>query len=529
MAQKPIAMEQLKQILQLHHQNIPIREIVRRTGVSRNSVKKYLRRISDQPVCPVQGGSLGVGRKDDPGINQPGDHLYINQDDLQQQALRLEQLQQYINAHLSELNRTGVTRRLLWQEYLELHPDGYGYSQFCFHWASCLKQKDVVMHLDYKPGDMIMIDFAGKKLSYLDKDTGEIISCEVFVSILPFSGLIFCMAVSSQKSADFILCINDMLKYYGGVTATILGDNFKTAVVRSCRYEPQFTELCYQLSEHYGTTFSATRPYSPRDKAMVERAVNIVYTHIYAPLRDCLHYSIGSLNKAIREHLDLLNHKLYKNTAFSRFDLFNGSEKPLLHPLPSHPFSLKKVVMLTVQRNYHVQLSETHRYYSVPYQYVGKKVKVLYDSRTVEVYYDHNRIALHVHKMHHQVYSTLTEHMPPHHQRMEQIKGWNKEDLLEQADRLGKNVRQAAELILTSNSYIEQNYKSCFGMLMLGKKYGSTRLEAACSRALQGTRVTYTLIKNILEKGLDKQADLFSRQSGSIPQHDNIRGKDNYK
>lgn len=185
--------------------------------------------------------------------------------------------------------------------------------------------------------------------------------------------------------------------------------------------------------------------------------------------------------------------------------------------------------MLTVQRNYHVQLSETHRYYSVPYQYVGKKVKVLYDSKTVEVYYDHNRIALHVHKLHHQVYSTLTEHMPPHHQRMHEIKGWNREDLLEQADRLGKNARQAAELILASNSYIEQNYKSCFGMLMLGKKYGSARLEAACARALQGTRVTYTLIKNILEKGLDNRADLFNRADQPIPIHDNIRGKDNYK
>ncbi|MGH2644462.1 MAG: Mu transposase domain-containing protein, partial [Chitinophagaceae bacterium] len=210
-------------------------------------------------------------------------------------------------------------------------------------------------------------------------------------------------------------------------------------------------------------------------------------------------------------------------------DLFEQTEKSLLHLLPSHPFSPKKVVMLTVQRNYHVQLSETHRYYSVPYQYVGKKVKVLYDNQTIEVYDESKRIALHAHKLQHQVYNTLTEHMPPHHQRMQQIKGWNREDLLEQADRMGKNVRQAAELILTSNSYIEQNYKSCFGMLMLSKKYGTGRLEAACARSLLGTRVTYTLIKNILEKGLDKQADLFSQQATPIPIHDNIRGKDNYK
>lgn len=123
---------------------------------------------------------------------------------------------------------------------------------------------------------------------------------------------------------------------------------------------------------------------------------------------------------------------------FSRFDFFEQSEKHLLHPLAFQPFVLKKVVRLTVQRNYHVQLTETYRYYSVPYQYVGKKVKVLYDNQTVEVYYENARIALHTQKLHHQVYNTLTEHMPPHHQRMHEIKGWNREDLLEQAARLGK-------------------------------------------------------------------------------------------
>ncbi|MGH2612902.1 MAG: IS21 family transposase [Rhabdochlamydiaceae bacterium] len=524
MSQKPIAMEQLKQILGLYRQHISIREIARRVGVSRNSVKKYLRRIEEPSGSPIDG--KGTTQAD-----QPEKAPFINKEELQRHPLRLKQLQHYISANLPELNRTGVTRRLLWQEYLELHPNGYGYSQFCFHWSDRLGQKEVVMHLEYTPGDVTMIDFAGKKLSYLNKDTGEIIPCEVFVSILPFSGLIFCTAIPSQKMMDFACCINRMLRYYGGVTATILSDNLKTAVTRADRYEPQFTELCYQLSDHYATTCSATRPYAPRDKAMVEGAVNIVYRSIYAPMRDQLFDSTNSLNKAIMEQLDILNHKDYKNTGFSRFDLFEKSEKSLLRPLPPLPFTLKKVVMLTVQRNYHVQLSETHHYYSVPYQYAGKKVKVLYDSETVEVYYDNTRIALHPLQghLHHKVYTTLKEHMPPNHQRMHEIKGWNKEDLMGQSERIGPHVLQAAELILSSNSYLEQNYKACFGMLILAKKYGNSRLEAACSRALRGTRVTYTMIRNILEKGLDKQTDLFSQPNQSIPPHDNIRGKDNYQ
>jgi hypothetical protein len=118
--------------------------------------------------------------------------------------------------------------------------------------------------------------------------------------------------------------------------------------------------------------------------------------------------------------------------------------------------------------------------------------------------------------------------MPPHHQRMQEIKGWNKEDLLIQAKAIGTNTFQAASLMLENSIYIEQNYKACFGMLMLQKNYTSARLEAACTRALQGSRVNYTMIKNILEKGLDKQIRLFNEHK-TIPPHDNIRGKDHYQ
>ena len=155
-------------------------------------------------------------------------------------------------------------------------------------------------------------------------------------------------------------------------------------------------------------------------------------------------------------------------------------------------------------------------------------MKVLYDNRVVEVYYDHERIALHVRKPHQKAYTTLNDHMPPHHQRMREIKGWNKDDLLAKAALIGIATRQAAELMLENSIYIEQNYKACFGMLMLTKKYSTNRLEAACVRALQGTRVNYTMIKNILERGLDKMTAAPDRNN-TIPGHDNIRGKDHYQ
>ncbi len=505
-------MEQLKQVLQLKKDGVGIREIARRVGISRNSVRKYLSLLAEKEL-----------RSD----SELAENAYHN-DLLELDAQRLKDLTAHFVSAGGELSKTGVTRQLLHQEYLFNHPDGYSYSRYCYHLSAFLKNRDLSMHLQYDPADMIMIDFAGKRQHYTDPLSGEVISVEVFVSILPFSGLIFCLAVPSQRTGDFTHGINEMLRFYSGVPSTILCDHLKTAVTRPSRYEPQFTEVCQQLSEHYGTTFSATRPYHPKDKALVEGAVRIIYAHVYAPLRDQVFTSLEGLNRALRGQLTLLNNKPYKKTPHSRWYYFEHHERAILKPLPSEVFRVKKVVILTEQRNYHVQLSEDHRYYSVPYKHVGSKVKVVYDHSSVEVYLGGERIAVHVRgHHHHRSYTTLEEHMPPHHQRMQQIKGWKGEDLLAQASRIGSSTVQAATLMLENSIYLEQNYKACFGMLMRCKKYGATRLEAACSRALKGPRVNYTMIRNILERGLDRL--LSTAQNASIPGHENIRGKDHYQ
>jgi hypothetical protein len=247
----------------------------------------------------------------------------------------------------------------------------------------------------------------------------------------------------------------------------------------------------------------------------------------WAPLRNQIFYSLEDLNTALREKLEALNGKPYKGSAYSRRQLFEQREQHLLRGLPSEPFNPKKTIQATVQRNYHVQLSEDHHYYSVPYHYAGKKVKVLYDNLSVEIYYEQARIALHMRTRQHTAYHTHADHMPSNHQHTLQVKGWTKQDMLYQASRIGTYTCQAAEQVLASSIYPEQNFKSCYGMLMLEKQYGTARLEAACRRALSGTRVTYTMVRTILENGLDQQKELFD--GASLPHHDNIRGPEHYK
>ncbi len=517
MARKLIKMEQIKQVLQLSKDGISIHEIARRTGLSRNSVRKYLRRVLIQ------------NREADADLADKAlAAIAYNVEAIPEDIKRREALETHFIYAKRELPKTGVTRQHLWLEYKDDHPNGYNYSQYCHHFKNFLKHTDAIMHQEYPAGDMIMVDFAGDKLSYIDKDTGEIIPCEVFVGIMPHSGLIFCKAVASQKTRDFISASNAMLKYFGGVPKTILCDNLKTAVKRVCNYEPGFTDACYQLSEHYQTTFSATRPRKPRDKAMVEAAVNIVYTNIYALLRNQDSFSLEQLNHRISERLaDLNNIKEYKKSGHCRRYFFEQSEQPVLKELPVEPFIIKFIDTPLVQRNYHVQLKDDKRYYSVPYTYIGKKVKVLYDNRTVEIYYNYERIALHIRSHAVKGWNTLPEHMPNNHQEMQQRKGWTEEKLLAMAAKVGIYTEQAAAHMLSNSIYKQQNYKACYGMIMLGKKYSPQRLEAACRRISSSSRINYTMIKNILKNGLDKLPDLFD--SLPLPKHDNIRGADNYQ
>lgn len=515
MAAKQIAMEQLKQVLQLAQQGHSIKGIVRLTGLARNTVRTYLARGREQGSDPAVHTDV-----------QLAEQLY-DHDTSTFKSERYQQLLPHLESVDKELVKTGVTRQLLWREYLEQHPDGYGYSQYCYYLQKLLAKKDVTMHLEYLPGEQTMVDFAGKKYPYVDKETGEVVHCEVFVATLPYSGLIFCYPVPSQKTADFLDACNLMIRYVGGVTQTILCDNLRTAVTKTDPYEPSFTDLCYQLSEHYQTTFSATRPARPLDKAMVEKAVNLVYQNVYAPLRNRIFSSIQEIAHAFLIQIDKWNLQPYKGSSFGRRLLFTTYEQPLLREPPSSPLLLKKAVILTVQRNYHIQLREEGKYYSVPWQYVGKKVKVWYDAKTVEIYCDHQRIAAHPRNRSSQAYTTLHEHMPANHQKALEMKGWTREDLLNKAARLGPATAQVADKILSTSIYMEQNYKSCFGLLMLEKRFGKQRLENACILALTGMRVNYTLIKNILHSGTDKQIPL--SLDTPLPIHANIRGPQQYQ
>jgi hypothetical protein len=173
-------------------------------------------------------------------------------------------------------------------------------------------------------------------------------------------------------------------------------------------------------------------------------------------------------------------------------------------------------------------LGEDWNHYSVPFNYIGKKVNAIYDADTVEIYYQHQRIALHKRSYKKHSHTTIEEHMPQGHQRYFEQRGWTAEYFLTQAKTIGPCTHKYIEGMLQGKRFTEQTYNGCLGILRLAKAYTALRLEAACKRALKGSSYTYKVVSNILSNNLDQLYPLEQPTLFNMPDHDNLRGPEAY-
>jgi transposase len=381
------------------------------------------------------------------------------------------------------------------------------------------------MPTTHKAGGKLFIDYAGKKLHIIDRETGEIKPVEIFVATLGASQYTYLEASFTQQIPDFINSAQNALHYFGGVPACIIPDNLKSAVTKSNKYEPFINEQFAGFDAHYDTSIMPAHALKPKDKSLVEGAVNIAYTRIYAALRNSEFYNLNELNKAVKKILESYNKVPFQKKSHSRTDLFESLEKEALKPLPTDKYELKQYKIATVQKNCHVYFAPDKNYYSVPNAYIGKKVKMILCQNMVEIYHNQNRIALHVRSRKAYAYQTTKEHMPV---SQTYNNGWNPEYFMSWAAKIGTFTMESVEKILNQKQYPEQNYKSCVGVLILASKTSKERLENACKRALLYEAVGYNQIKNILEKGLDKQQEEPSLFVATAITHKNIRGAEYY-
>lgn len=518
MANKTITMNKVRQIIRLYTQAKGTKWISKHTGVSRNTVKKYIYAFKE-----LRSTNQEINELTDQQLNE----LFGKTPLTKGPTERYENLRSFFPYADKEMRKKGVTREKLWKEYLEKYPGGYRYTRFCLYYTAWQKRVNPVMHMVHKAGDKMYVDFAGVKLQIVDPGTGEIQDVEIFVAVLGSSQLTYVEACVSQKKEDFITACENALHYFGGVPQAVVPDNLKSAVTKSSKYEPTLNEAFEDFADHYQFTILPARSYHPKDKALVEGAVKILYTRIYANMPKELPTSLIGLNQTMLPYLEEHNNITMKGRNYSRRQQFEEVEKKTLQPLPVLRYEFKKQSMVTVMKNGHICLNDDKHYYSVPFKYLGRKVKIIYSKSNVEIFYKYERIALHKRLRSPYNYTTVEEHMASTHRF---VSDWSAEKFMRWAESIHPDVMLFIGHILEKKQHPEQAYKSCMGVLSFVKKVGKERLINACRRALGYGYYSYKIIQTILEKGLDDYTDVSEEnQQLEMPTHDNIRGGDYYE
>lgn len=513
MAGTPKSMSQIKQLIQLHQQGKSIKFIARSLGISKNTVKVYLQKVSSSEF-----DLPSMLKMDDPildGEFHAGNPSYKDE--------RYDHFIGKLDYFQKELPRKGVTKQLLWEEYRQSYPMGYSHSQFCFHLKQQLIARKPSMVLQHNAGEKLYIDFAGSRLSYVDPETGQIIYCQVFVACLPYSDYSFCMAVRSQSVEDFIYALDCCLREIGGVPKVLVPDNLKAAIIKANNYEPDVNRALEDLANHYETTVIPARPRKPKDKALVENQVKMIYTRVYAKLRNQQFFDLSSLNKAIREKIREHNQTRMQQKPYCREERFLADERHLLYPLPEEPFEMKYYRELRVAKNNHIYLAKDKHYYSVPFAYTGSQTKVIYTRTMVKIYSKAVQIAVHIRDYKMGGYTTNKEHLcSTHNHYLDRSPSY----YIAKAKEKTETLYQLVQLVFEQQRHPEHLYRACDGLLSLQRKTDTEIFKKACQMAIDHKNYSYSFILNILKNKMTEQQQ--TKQDQPLPEHKNIRGKAYY-
>jgi transposase len=508
-----VSMRKIKAILRLHHEaKLSQHQIANSLTLSVGVVNKYIKRAEAAGLS----WPLPLDCEDEAILHQ-------RLKSIKEKAVPKHQIDFiYIQ---QELRRKSVTLQLLWDEYQAatvLKP--ISYAHYCLLYRQWRKSQPQSMRQTHKAGDKCFVDYAGPTIDIIDLETGEIIAAQIFVGILGASNYTYAEATLTQQLPDWIGSHRRMLEFFGGVPALIVPDNLKSAIHKACRYEPDVNPVYADFIEYYGTAVLPARPYKPKDKAMAENAVLIVERWILARLRNKTFVGLSELNAAIRELVRELNLKPFKKLPGCRKSAFEAIDKPALRTLPASPYEFSYFKQARVHIDYHIEL-EGH-YYSVPYQFIGKKIDIRFTQTQVRCSYQGKQIALHARSFKKGRHTTMPEHMLKSHRKHLE---WTPGRFLNWATQIGPATTRLVKYLLTCKPHPEQGYRSCLGLLSLSKQFGNDRLEKACERAWELGSKTRRSVASLLTHNLENiPLNKQDAPSTIISEHENLRGKHYY-
>jgi transposase len=508
-----VAMRKIREVLRLTFgEGLSRRRVAAASGVPFTTVSDYVGRAL----------AAGVGWPLPGGLDDAGLEALLYPPAAPSRAARPAPDWAYVHA---ELRRKSVTLQLLWLEYREAHPDGYGYSQFCNLYRSWRGQVDVVMRQSHQAGEKLFVDFPGQTVPIWDRASGEVaLRAELFVAVAGASSYLYAEAFPSQELLYWVTAHVHAFEFMGGCPAIVVCDNLRSGVTRPHRYEPDVNATFAEMAAHYGIAVIPARAYKPRDKAKAENGVLVAERWIIARLRDRKFYSIGEANAAIRACVAEINARPFQKMDGSRQSLFEQLERPALRPLPPGRYEFATWRQARVNIDYHIE-ADRH-WYSVPYQLARQQVDVRLSAATVEIFHHSRRVASHARSFQRHRHTTDPAHMPESHRQHAE---WTPSRITGWAARAGPATARLVEKILASRPHPEQGYRAALGIIRLASRYGDARAEAACARALALRSYSYRSVESILKHSLDRQPLPGTGPAiPAHPAHENVRGPGYY-
>lgn len=505
-------MRKIREILRLKHElGLPHRSIARAVHVAVGTVSEYLAKAKERGLSWPVPEELTDAKLEAQLFPPPA-------------SSRERARPDFAHVH-EELKRHRVLTLLqLWVEYAEGNPGAYRYSRFCELYGRWKKKLNPTMRQRHRAGERTFVDFSGKKPHIVDPKTGELVEVELFVATLGASSYTYAEATPNQSLESWVMAHERMSDYFGGSTEIWTPDNLKSGVVWADRYEPGVNRTYEELASHYGAVVIPARVAKPKDKAKVESAVQVAQRWILAVLRHHTFFSVAELNDAIWEQLARLNARPMQKLGASRRQLYERLDLPALKPLPQERYELSKWKPCRVNIDYHVEVDGN--WYSVPYQLVHEKVETRVTPSMVEVVFKGQRVASHLRNKGKGQFATKPEHMPRSHRAHLE---WTPSRLIHWANKTGPATGRLVWEILKRRPHPEQGFRACLGVMQLGRRWGSERLEAACARAEALSSYSYRTVKNIIAAGLDRVVLEAEAEAKPREEHENIRGAEYYE
>jgi transposase len=422
-----------------------------------------------------------------------------------------------------ELMQKGATVWGLWQEYRQSRPDGFSYSHANELYRKHAELTDPVMRQTHVPGYAVYVDFSGKKPHWIDPKTGDKVSPELFVSVLPASDLIHATCVPSQSEVDWICAHNRMLDYFGGCPQMIVPDNLRAAVKKAGE-NPIINPIYKAFGAHNNMAVAPARPYRPRDKGKVENSVKIVQREIVFPLRKRVFHSLGELNEAVAQRLEVLNNRPMQKTKESRRARFERMERATLQPL-QQPYVVRNwIKRLIVPVDYHVEINK--HFYSLPHDLVGQKVDVCQTEACVEFYWRRGKCT-HPRGLPNFGQTTDLAHQHPAHAA---VAGRTQPGFLTWAATIGPNTVKVVKRQFSRRVAL-QGITSCDALRNWAYRYGDAEMECACTHAVRVHSMTVTCVKRFLKakSKLRSRAERKANAKADVVVDPVVRGGDYYK